>query len=206
MTVHEDCLDLYNQSDDPWGNRSRGIYKRVLKDTVIKLYQYLNLDTVNLVDIGCGGGNVLDVFIENKPDPVALNIVGMDFSPDTIRFLKGQYPNDKFIIYDITRYPDDLIENPLVTANIVSMVDTIYYWGQYDPSYNYRSTLDKIWDSLRVGTLVLVSDCLIRFNYRDYLKGKDNCELLESYTYYGEPTVIGGKPNKYQKIRIYRKS
>lgn len=203
-----DCIVRYKGNEDPWGNRERGLYKRIFKKASELAYEHLDKsDTINIYDIGCGGGNILDVWIDNAPENCNINLTGCDISSDAIKFLNDRYPEGSFDLVDLEEY---YANNPLVklgSADIVSIVDIIYYFGT---KRDYKDTLDEIWNTVRPGAIVVVADNLIRHFRRDYLANKSDAILLESFTDYSEKICeevneSGRKWNRYLKVRIIKK-
>lgn len=204
--------------EDPWGNRERQLYQKIFKKATELAYEYIpgydEADAdgkvrVNLYDIGAGGGNVIDVWMENCPENFALNIYGCDISETAIAFLEKRYADSRFDLIDLEEY--DCKSEPLAnmaSADIVSIVDVMYY---FDVKRDYKETLDHIWDTLKSGAIVVVADNLVRHFRRDYFKKKEDCKVLEEFTDFTEKiceetSESGRKWNRYLKIRIYQKA
>lgn len=217
----EKSKDMQNRyalyGEDPWGNRERQLYQKIFKKATELTYSYLsNINDITLYDIGCGGGNIIDVWKENLPKGKNLRISGCDISEDAIKFLKQRYPEGKFDLIDLetyvshvndSNYEMDYFTYHILNSNIVSIVDVMYYFGE---KRDYKDTLDEIWKSIKPGTLVIVADNLVRSFRRDYLTKKKDCELLESFTDYTEKVCeevsdSGKHWHRYLKIRIMRK-
>lgn len=203
--------------EDPWGNRERQLYQKIFKKATELAYQHLpefkDVDAdgkvrINLYDIGAGGGNVIDVWRENLPDNMSLNICGCDISETAISFLEKRYVDSKFDLVDLEEY--DNTKSSLLNmaaADIVSIVDVMYY---FDVKRDYKETLDHIWSTLRPGAIVVVADNLVRHFRRDYFKKKEDCMVLEEFTDFTEKiceetSESGRKWNRYLKIRIFKK-
>lgn len=214
--------DHYSKSDDPWGNRERQLYQKVLKYGAQKLFEYYNLyekdqyphdikddylgsrDNIYCYDIGAGGGNILDTLIENFPDDKSkIHISGCDISESAIKFLNRHFNNyDKdFHIIDCDKYSNSSPNYYMAHADIITIVDVMYYWN------NYRSALDEIWKTIKPGAIVLVADSIIPYQRRSYLKTKSDCKVLEEYTDYTVPmgALNDTGKNRFLKVKIYQK-
>lgn len=215
----KDMQERYQKyGEDPWGNRERQLYQKIFKKATELTYQHLlptiktpeNNDgtlSINLYDIGAGGGNIVDVWKENSPENVVLNIYGCDISQDAINFLNIRYPNSSFDKIDLEDYSHTVPLYNLKNADIVSIVDVMYYLGE---KRDYKETLDEIWETIKPGAIVVVADNLVRAFRRDYLQKKHNCKVLESYTDYNEKiceevSASGKHWFRYLKVRIYQK-
>lgn len=202
-----------NGNEDPWGNRASQLYQRIFKKATELSYSHLGKSgEIRLYDIGCGGGNIIDTWVENKPEGSTIKVTGCDISPDAINYLLARYPDGEFDCVDLEEYNcNDPLEN-LAKADVVSIVDVMYY---FDAKRHYGITVDQIWDTIKPGAIVVVADNLVRSFRRDYLGKKDNCETLDSYTEDSEPvsteqsiSETTGKVrtwHRYLKVRIYRK-
>lgn len=207
----KDMQARYAMGEDPWGNRERKLYQKIFKKATELAYKYLDKsDTINLYDIGCGGGNILDVWVENLPDYCNLNISGCDISQDAINFLNIRYPNSVFDKVDLEEYSSKVPLYNLAHADIISIVDVMYYFSRRP----YQVTLDELLDTIHSGAIIVVADNQVRSFQRDYYGKKDNVEVLESYTDYTEPVCVeesvcsNGSIRKWHRhlhVRIYRK-
>lgn len=214
----------YSESTDPWGNRERQLYQQVLKYGSQRLFEYYKTEEMNqfphdnpddhlgpkdhvyCYDVGAGGGNILDTLIENCPEDLSIHLSGCDISESAVRFLNSHFQEyDKdFHVIDCEEY---LSTNPnyyLSHADIITIVDVMYYWGN---KRDYRKSLDEIWDTLKPGAIVLVADSIIPYQRRSYYKSKSNCRVLEEYTDYTIPMGQLNDTNKsrYLKVKIYQK-
>lgn len=195
--------------EDPWGNRERQLYQRILKRAVELSYNALpeDLKELKLYDIGAGGGNVIDTWLQNLPENYTLDIKGCELSGTAIKFLEDRYPDSFFDVIDLEEYDASYPLQYLKEADLVSIVDVMYY---FDTKRDYKVTLDHIWETIKPGAVVLVADNLIRAFRRSYFSKKPDCELLHEYTDYTEPvcqeTYSNGRAYKrYLKVKIYRK-
>lgn len=202
--------DHYKESTDPWGNRERQLYQKVLKYGSSQLYKYYSETsphpTVRCYDIGCGGGNILDTLLENKPDNLEIILSGCDISESAIEFLNKHfsgYARD-FKVIDCEEYSSNNPDPNLNDADIITIVDVMYYWGN---KRDYRKSLDEIWSTLKPGAIVLVADSIIPYQRRSYFKSKSDCKVLEEYTEYCMPMgkLNDTNKNRYLKVKIYQK-
>ena len=197
----------YAESTDPWGNRERQLYQKVLKYGAQKLFEYVGeKPIIKLYDVGCGGGNILDTLTENAPIDQELFLSGCDISESAMTFLDEHFKNQShlFNIIDCEEYSDENPDRCLQDADIITIVDVMYYWGN---KRDYRTTLDEIWKSLKHGAVVLVADSIIPYQRRSYFKSKPDCKVLEEYTDYTCPMGSLNNTNKsrYLKVKIYQK-
>lgn len=201
----------YAESTDPWGNRERQLYQKVLKAGSCKLFEYYKKDhpasnIIKYYDIGVGGGNVLDTVIENCPSNIDLRVGGCDISESAINYLNENYKNNsKFEVIDCEDYNhDESFSEELSKADLITIVDVMYYWGS---KRDYRTTLDEIWKTIKPGAIILVADSIIPYQRRSYYKNKPDSQLLEEYTDYTVPMGQLNDTNKqrYLKIKIYKK-
>lgn len=210
-----------NGNEDPWGNRKSKLYQRVFKKATELAYGTVELPEadsdgkhrVNLYDVGCGGGNIIDTWVENKPEYINLNITGCDLSNDAISYLLKRYPEGRFDCVDLEEYDSRYPLHNLANADIVSIVDVMYY---FDAKRHYSLTVDEIWNTIKPGTIVVVADNLVRSFRRDYLGKKKDCITLASYTEDSEPVSTEQSLNertgkvrtwhRYLKVRIFMKT
>ena len=198
-----DCIDLYKDNDDPWGNRETQRYAKAFHKAALDSIEAVGKDTVTVFDVGCGGANIVDGFINACPDNVTLKIGGCDISQDSIDWINERYDGD-FVVYNMEDFDSKNPLPELVNADIVSIVEVAYYW---DVKKRYTEVFDEVWDAIKPGTIVLVADSLIPYQRRSYLKKKDNCQVLEEFTDYTEPvTVTANNSRKFLKVKIYRKN
>lgn len=204
----------YSQSDDPWGNTERQLYQTILKPSVTKVFDHwsniheesIPFYSVYHYDIGCGGGNILDTFIRNTPNNILLSSGGCDISLSAIERLKEKYPEAYSLdLCDCEHYNyDEGVLEGLAKADIVSIIDVMYYFGAVR---DYRQTLDEIWKTIKPGAIILVADTIIPYQRRSYFMKKHDCVLLEEYTEYCAPAgkINGSDKNRYLKVKIYLK-
>lgn len=70
------------------------------RNLLIDIIKKINLDkNLNLIDIGCGNGNLLKYL---KLNDLNVNYTGVDFSEPLITAAKQLHPNDNFIIDDVS--------------------------------------------------------------------------------------------------------
>ena len=199
---HSDvCEEHYTETIDPWGNREFGRYTNTLRNAVVDAYNLSDAKDIKLYDIGCGGGNVLDVWIENKPDDVNLSLSGCDISETAIKWVNEHYDGN-FEVLDVESYDHNDTDELLANADIISLVDVMYLWGA---KKHYSKTMDELWETVKPGAIFLVADTLVPYQRRSYLKNKEDSETLEEFTESSTPVGSSGKFNRYLKVKIYRK-
>lgn len=214
----------YAQSNDPWGNRERQLYQKVLKYGAQKLFEYYKLyemnqyphdnendylgprDHVYCYDIGAGGGNIIDTLIKNIPNDLTIHLAGCDISKSAILHLESLFSEfDRgFDVLDCEEYYAKNPDYHMRKADIITIVDVMYYWGN---KRDYRITLDEIWKTIKKGAIILVADSIIPYQRRSYFKSKSDCKVLEEYTDYTIPMGSLNNTNKsrYLKVKIYQK-
>lgn len=223
-SVIEKSADMekrYEGGIDTWGNRERQLYQKIFKAAVEKIKGYLGesyritngVPVYEWVDIGCGGANILDTIVENQDDKHQWSLRGCDLSKVAIEDVKQRYPDGKFFTLDLEEYPDFTDESHqdftdyLNSADVVSIVDVAYYFGDKRP---WKDTMKAIWRSIRPGAIVVVCDSLIPYQRRTYYNTLKDSELLEAYTDYTERVSVevredGHEWHRYFKVMIYRK-
>lgn len=219
-TLIEKSADMekrYEGGIDTWGNRERKLYQKILKKGVQYCFDECHNDEsiICWFDIGAGGGNVWDTIEENIPSGVKLFLKGCDISPVAIEHLqtRGNFRDDvdhEAILVDLEEYDHSevsILRDRLNHANIVSLIDVAYYFGEKRP---WKNTMDEIWESLSAGTVVIVADSLIPYQRRSYFSTKDDCICLHDYTDYTVPVSDevredGRKWHRYLKVKIYMK-
>lgn len=203
----------YAISNDPWGNRERQLYQKVLKYGSKRLFELFNKNNNNsrdvyFYDIGVGGGNVLDTVIENRDKNLILHVGGSDISESAINYLYNSHNYDNydpsFEILDEEEFYAKNENSVLKYADLITIVDVMYYWGS---KRDYRTTLDEIWKYIKSGAIVLVADSIIPYQRRSYYKSKSDCKVIEEYTDYTVPMGQLNDTNKqrYLKVKIYQK-
>lgn len=213
MSLIEKSCDMEQryaeQGNDSWGNRERQLYQRILKKAVEICYDSSPTTSPVIYDIGAGGGNVCETWIEHCPSDVSLLLSGCDISPIAVEFLNEQKYGGRFELVDLEEYGHQgtgVLED-LRKADLVSIVDVMYYFGDKRP---YKETLDEIWATIKPGAIVLCADSLIPYQRRSYFSTKPDCEIIADYTDYTEPVSVetrkdGRQWHRYLKCKIYRK-
>jgi hypothetical protein len=213
MTVIQrasDMEDLYANNPDPWNNGGRGLYNILMKELVDRMQKYLEHNVTVWCDIGAGGANVLrGIELHQKQYDKELQYSGVDLSAAAVKQLNesGEFGTD-FVQMDLEEYVYDP-ENPPVwnDAAIISWIEVLYYFGDKRP---WKESFEEFWKGVRPGSIVIVADSLIPYQYRDYLKKHEEAELLEEYTDYSHEVSIekradGKTWTRWLKVRIYRK-
>lgn len=204
--------DKYAGSPDPWKNGERGIYYPMMERLISEMLTG-DLEDMNLFlwcDIGCGGGNVgKAIYRALKQRYKDFSMCGVDISETAIKYLSEdpESPYNVLHCIDIEKMTDEEARDFFKSIDVISMVEVMYYLGEKKP---WKSTIDTIWNSLKPGTLVVIADGLISYQYREYLKTKEDAELIVSYTDMETPVCRevsdnGREWNRYLKVRIYKK-
>ena len=198
--------DHYSQSDDPWGNRKRQLYQTILKEASQRAFKYLDSsEIIRHYDIGVGGGNILDTIKDNAPSGITLYQGGCDISQSAINYINDHYITYCSEVIDCEEYDPAINKSSgMATADLVTIVDVMYYFGE---KRDYRTTLDKLWETFKSGAVIVVADTIIPYQRRSYFKSKPDCEVLEEFTEYSAPAgqINGTNKNRYLKVKIYRK-
>lgn len=214
MSLIEKSKDMEKRyaegGNDSWGNRERQLYQKILKKAVELCYEKVeDLKEITVYDVGAGGGNVTDVFVENLPEGKSLKVRGCDISEKAIEFLGTLgYKDSQFDLLDLEEYDHDKNKSETIAnSDIVSFVDVMYYFGE---KRGYKDTLDQIWKTIKPGAIILVADSLVTYQRRSYLKTKEDCETLYEFTDYTVPvseevTSAGKHWRRFLKIKIYKK-
>lgn len=160
---------FYSESDDPWGNKGKYI------NWFSGIESQLDVGSrVQLVDIGCGGGHVLEGLVSNLSKlETDIKLTGVDISQSAIDYLNK---DERFI--DLLSEPfqcksitDEDYKVPVSKdgrVTVYSMVDVLYYIRSYD----WHQVARRIMDQVPVGSYVVVADSLRRPQYRYYYRDK----------------------------------
>ncbi len=217
MSVRQRSADmetLYSESptNDPWMNKKRNIYPTLLRKTVELILENLNpleLRYTQWFDMGCGGGSVLkavhDIVEENTKTIIVL--AGADISPTALISTRESLPNAQLYQLDLERYDHGTHTPSWGNADVIFMVEFLYYLGDVRP---WKTSFNEFWKGVRQGTIVVIADGLIPYQYRDYPKTLPDAELLHAFTDTSlkiatETTNNGKNWARYLKVRIYRK-
>ena len=180
------CIKLYEESQDPWGNKETGIYKRILKPFIEVLDKHLNNvpDPIKVYDLGAGGGNIVDAL--NYLSSKDLHIDGCDVSQKAVDYLNATYLGS-FNTVDLETFlstEDSKTKEKLSSSDVVTFIDVIYYMNR---KRYYKDTVMEIWKALKPGALLFYGDNLRRFQYRQFIKDLPNAELILDLCNYDEP-------------------
>lgn len=149
-----------------------------------ELIQYAVGRTV--VDVGSGGGVLLDKLEETYPDR---RIIGTDISANVIETLKNKKEREGRH-YDILRH--NFVEGPLGekvdTVIFSSIMHEIYSYTEFEGErFNIKSvetSLANAASSLNAGGRILIRDGVLTDSKKKYsvtFKGKDGIEFLKNY-------------------------
>lgn len=210
-------LEAYRLDLDFWGNGERRLYHTVTKslaEFLVKSVSSVRDSTmVFWCDVGCGAGFFLEGMSETLRAQGPLLIPsGVDISPEALRRCRMVVPyaavesTTDFMEVNLDDYKrgEGNSVMPWINADVVSFIDTLQYFK------NYRQTFKEIWDGLKVGTVVVVADGMVRSNLRDFPASLDDAAQIGSWTDYSvavtprDPNEKLSK-NRYLKYRIYRK-
>lgn len=204
-------MDEFYQSDiDFFGNRQHNRYKLTMINTVRKIIDLTSHYSFPMKwhDIGCGSGNLVEA-VSNiaQENNTVFRMSGCDISETAAKFCRENLNlGENFNQCDLEKYEPTTF--PLWrNANVISMIDVMYYLGEVRP---WKTTFDKLWDSLIPGQLFVLGDCLVRHQYRDYPKLRGDIKIIDSYTEDSVPIDSekrenGRTFNRYLKIRILQK-
>lgn len=212
---------FYSESPDPWGNTGR--YVQWFKG-LIDLFpesEFRN-SSVDLVDLGCGGGNVLEGLINQFSELTSdIKVTGIDISQSTINRLNQDerfnlIKSQPFICKDLSD-EDLIIPNPITrsfkSVLVYSIVDVLYYIRDYD----WHLVADRIIEQIPINSYIIVADNFKRPQYRHYYRdkhtGKDGLyKIIEIGTGQSKEPVIryqsensGRWINKYLSWSVYQK-
>lgn len=96
---------------------------------------------INVLDVGCGSGNVLDGFSRD-----AVRVFGLDMVPEMVRQAAEHHPADRFLVADAVRLP--VRRESFDAATCLGLLE---YLNQP------QDALRVIWHALRPGGIVIVS-------------------------------------------------
>lgn len=216
----KDMSKRYEGGIDTWGNRERQLYQKIFKRAVELAFNHHDNTSTDLkvtwYDVGAGGGNIWDTILENTGDH-AVKLRGCDISDVAVNDLNDRYSSlgalatridlEEYDHTDLTTKEFQDFYNTIHSADVVSIVDVAYYFGEKRP---WKDTMKEIWDSIKPNTIVVVADSLIPYQRRSYFNTLDDCELLDDYTDYTEKVSEEHRDNgkvwhRYLKVKIYWK-
>lgn len=210
----KDMEDMYAGNPDPWNNGAVRLYDTLMEKAVELVHKHLPDGDYIWCDIGCGGGNVASgiKFNTDKSDR-NVSFYGVDVSENAVKFLQqdDSSPFHTVEVADLEEFvhEDGMKDQLWQQAHVVSWVEVLYYLGEKRP---WKRSFDEFWKSLDSGTIVIVADGLIPYQYRDYAKNNlEDAELLESYTDTSRKICTEVRDNgtewtRWLKVRIYRKN
>lgn len=199
---------FYQKSEDPWNNKGKYVKWFESLGSTSTFLNNLEGSKIHLIDIGCGGGNVLEglitKFLEVTDD---IKVSGIDISPTAISYLRT---DDRF-----KEYSPDFIEDSISDENfnlkriismahpssitIVSIVDIFYYISSTKIWHRAADLIDR---DLPVGSYIIVGDSAGSSTYRNYYINKNKViENGES----SDPIKLKGHRSKYFKWTVYQK-
>ena len=95
-------MDTYQETFDTW-NKVAKIYQDkfmnfdLYDDSYDTFCDQLNIDNANILEIGCGPGNITKYLLNKRPD---FRIEGIDISPNMIELAKANSPTADFKVMD----------------------------------------------------------------------------------------------------------
>lgn len=192
--------ERYTRNIDTWGNKDR--YDDIVQNLVSKVEKYINENSVKWLDLGSGPGWVVDSLRKSARKDIVFS--GYDISETAIRYgIDNNLLNSDSKVFDL----NDLKfgEKAFYNFKVVSLIDVMYYLGG-SGIRDWHETARAIWDNLAQGSILVVADCLVRFQYREFWKSLDGCEILEDYIEYSKPVYVTDNGNRRNlKVKIYRK-
>jgi ubiquinone/menaquinone biosynthesis C-methylase UbiE len=96
---------------------------------------------INVLDVGCGSGNVLDGLSRD-----AVRVFGLDMVPEMVRQAAEHHPADRFLVADAVQLP---VRRE--TIDVATCLGLLEYLNQP------QEALRVIWHALRPGGIVIVS-------------------------------------------------
>lgn len=192
--------ERYSRDIDTWGNKGR--YDEIVKNLVSKVEGHLQQGEFKWIDLGCGPGWVVDSL--RKASKKIIEFYGCDISDTAIKYgIENKLINPDSYVGDLNTLKSD--ENKFHKYEAVSLIDVMYYLGG-SGTRDWHDTAKAIWDNMKPGTILVVADCLVRFQYREIWKKFEGCQILDEYTEYVKPVYIteDGK-RRNLKIKIYKK-
>lgn len=192
--------ERYSRDIDTWRNKNR--YDDIVKDLVQKVEDNIELDKFKWIDLGCGPGWVVDSF--RKASKKDIEFYGCDISETAIKYgIENKLINPDSYVGDLNTLKSD--EEKFYNYEVVSLVDVMYYLGG-SGIRDWHDTAKSIWDNMKPGTILVVADCLVRFQYREIWKKFDGCQILEEYTEYVKPVCYSDDGKRRNlKVKIYKK-
>ncbi len=133
---------------------------------------------------------------------------GVDISPTAIKKLKSLVPRGIFSQLDIEQFDSNTAEElPLWSyADVVSMIEFLYYLGDTRP---WKESFMEVWNLMTVGTVLVIADSLIPYQYRDFPKTLTDAKLIDEFTDTSIPVAVehdeGRTWTRWLKVRIYEK-
>lgn len=198
--------ERYTRDIDTWHNNGR--YDDILKGVVKRVEKLLDKSKSKFkwIDLGCGPGWIIKSLKLSTTNNI--EYTGCDISNVAINYgvREGILSEDSYV--------DDLNElefnvGKFYNYDVVSLVDVMYYLGaseSSDSTRDWHKSAEAIWSNIKPDTILVVADCLVRFQYRDYFKKLDGCEVLDEYTEYCKPVYYTEKGiRRNLKVKIYRK-
>src|SRR4030095_12586476 len=103
LKQHASPMDRYQETIESW-NKHASLYQQMFMDLDIynETYDFVcnNLlqNDPNILELGCGPGNITKYLLSKRPD---FNITGIDVAPNMIELAKANNPTANFIVMDI---------------------------------------------------------------------------------------------------------
>jgi 2-polyprenyl-3-methyl-5-hydroxy-6-metoxy-1,4-benzoquinol methylase len=95
-------MDRYKETFDTW-NKVASLYQEKFMDLDLYNYTYdficdsIKKDKANILEIGCGPGNITKYLLSKRPN---FDILGIDIAPNMIELAKRNNPTAQFKIMD----------------------------------------------------------------------------------------------------------
>lgn len=144
MDDHLHTIEVYNRHVSEYVNKFMGL--DLYKDTFASFLEYVPTNA-NVIELGCGPGNVVKYLKAKRPD---LDFLGIDLAPEMIAEAKRQNPGSRFELMDI-RNADQI--NQKFTAVIAAFCLPYI-------SYNHVYALFANLEKLTVDNGILYLSCM----------------------------------------------
>lgn len=160
-TLKESQDQLYIQSEDPWNNK--GTYITQFEGIQYQLKPIILGNKVHIVDLGCGGGNVLEGLVTLlSPFVDKLRVTGIDISPTAIKRLNNdpRFIDRRSMDFQVGDFSKiDLLPFLKDFVNIYTIVDAFC-----SVETTYKEVATHIWSLVPVNSWVIVADCDVAEN------------------------------------------
>jgi len=176
-------MDRYKETAETW-NKIAALYQDkfmdidLYNDTYDFICETLDSSNINILEIGCGPGNITKYLLSKQPD---FNITGIDIAPNMIELAKANNPSANFLVKDsrqineITKQFDAIVCGfclPYLSETDISKLISDCHYLLTDNGLLYISFVEG--DQNKSGFQVGISGDRVYFYYHDL----DNIEQL----------------------------